>query len=57
MITGHFGLAAGAKAADPRTPLWSLMLAAVWLDVVFIPLLLLGWNGSRLRRVAGTADP
>ena len=42
MITGHFALAAGAKAADPRTPLWSLMVAAVWLDVVFIPLLLLG---------------
>jgi hypothetical protein len=42
VITGHFALAAGAKAADPRTPLWSLMVAAVWLDVVFIPLLLLG---------------
>jgi hypothetical protein len=42
VITGHFGLAAGAKAADSRAPLWSSMLAAVWLDVVFIPLLLLG---------------
>ena len=42
VITGHFGLAAGSKAVDPRAPLWSLMLATVWLDVVFIPLLLLG---------------
>jgi LexA-binding, inner membrane-associated putative hydrolase len=41
VITGHFGLAAGSKSADYRAPLWSLMLATVWLDVVFIPLLLL----------------
>jgi len=41
MITGHFGLAAGAKSVDTRAPLWSLMLATVWLDVLFIPLLLL----------------
>jgi hypothetical protein len=31
MITGHFGLAAGAKSVDVRAPLWSLMLATVWL--------------------------
>jgi hypothetical protein len=42
VITGHFGLAAGSKAVDVRVPLWSVMLATVWLDVVFIPLLLLG---------------
>ena len=42
MITGHLGLAAGAKAADVRAPLWCLMLATVWLDIVFVPLLLLG---------------
>jgi hypothetical protein len=41
VITGHFGLAAGSKAVDNRAPLWSLMLATAWLDVVFIPLLLL----------------
>jgi membrane-bound metal-dependent hydrolase YbcI (DUF457 family) len=41
VITGHFGLAAGAKSADYRAPLWSLMLATVWLDVVFVPLVLL----------------
>ena len=42
MITGHYGLAAGAKSLDRRAPLWSLMLATQWLDVVFIPLFLLG---------------
>ena len=41
MITGHFGLAAGAKSADYRAALWSLMLATMWLDVVFVPLFLL----------------
>lgn len=42
MITGHFGLAAIVKAKEPATPLWALMLATVWLDVVFIPLFVLG---------------
>ena len=34
MITGHFGLAAGAKSTGPSAPLWSFMLATMWLDVV-----------------------
>ena len=42
MITGHFGLAAGAKSAGWSAPLWSLMLATMWLDVVFVPLYLTG---------------
>ena len=42
VIIGHYGLAAGAKSVDHRAPLWSLMLATQWLDVVFIPLFLLG---------------
>jgi membrane-bound metal-dependent hydrolase YbcI (DUF457 family) len=42
MIAGHFGLAAGVKAREPAVPLWSLMLATSWLDVVFIPLFLSG---------------
>jgi hypothetical protein len=42
MITGHFGLAAGAKSTGPSAPLWSLMLATMWLDVVFTPLYLAG---------------
>ncbi len=38
MIAGHFGLAAGVKARQTATPLWALMLATQWLDVVFVPL-------------------
>jgi hypothetical protein len=30
------------KAKVPQTPLWALMLASQWLDVVFVPLLILG---------------
>jgi hypothetical protein len=41
MIAGHFGLAAFAKSREPRVPLWSLMLATVWLDIVFVPLFLM----------------
>jgi membrane-bound metal-dependent hydrolase YbcI (DUF457 family) len=42
MIAGHFGFAAGAKGREPQVPLWALMLATVWLDVVFAPLLAAG---------------
>lgn len=42
VIAGHFGLAAGVKSQEPAIPLWALMLATSWLDVVFIPLFFLG---------------
>ena len=42
MIAGHFGFAAAAKAAEQQTPLWALMLGTVWLDIVFIPLFVMG---------------
>lgn len=42
MVPGHFGLAAGVKSQVPSAPLWALMLATHWLDVIFVPLLLLG---------------
>jgi hypothetical protein len=38
MIAGHFGFAAIVKGHEPETPLWILMLATVWLDVIFVPL-------------------
>ena len=40
MIAGHFGLAAAVKAREASTPLWAMMLATAWLDVVFVPLFL-----------------
>ncbi len=36
MVAGHFGLAAGIKKLAPRLPLWSLLLATFFLDVVFL---------------------
>jgi hypothetical protein len=42
VIAGHFGAAAGFKQLEPSAPLWSLMLATMWLDVVFVPLLAAG---------------
>ena len=40
MIAGHFAFAAMVKSRERSAPLWALMLATVWLDVVFIPLFL-----------------
>lgn len=42
MMAGHFGLAAAVKSKQPRLPLWSLMLATQLLDILFVPLLVLG---------------
>lgn len=42
MIAGHFGFAAAVKAKAPRAPLWALMLASVWMDVIFVPLFAAG---------------
>jgi hypothetical protein len=41
VIAGHFGFAAIVKSRETQVPLWSLMLATVWLDIVFIPLLVM----------------
>lgn len=42
MIAGHFGFAAAVKSRERSTPLWMLMLASVWLDILFVPLFLAG---------------
>jgi hypothetical protein len=42
VIAGHFGFAAMVKSREPQVPLWSLMLASQWMDVVFVPLFALG---------------
>ena len=51
MIAGHFGFAAIVKSREPLVFLWSLMLATVWLDIVFVPLFLAGIE--KLEPVAG----
>jgi membrane-bound metal-dependent hydrolase YbcI (DUF457 family) len=42
MVAGHFGLAAAVKSRVPTAPLWALMVATQWLDIIFVPLFLLG---------------
>ena len=42
MIAGHFGFAAAVKSKERTTPLWALMLACQWLDVIFVPLFAAG---------------
>ncbi|MGD0678850.1 MAG: permease [Polyangiaceae bacterium] len=42
VIAGHFGFAAMVKSREPQVPLWSLMLACQWMDVLFVPLFALG---------------
>ncbi|OFD71090.1 hypothetical protein BWGOE8_50310 [Bacillus mycoides] len=42
MFAGHFGLAAVVKTKSPKLPLWALMLSTQLLDVIFLPLYVLG---------------
>jgi len=42
VIAGHFGFAAAVKSRERQVSLWALMLATVWLDIVFVPLFLSG---------------
>jgi hypothetical protein len=51
VIAGHFGFALAVKSKAPAVPTWALMLACQWLDVLFVPLLLLGVE--RLQPVPG----
>ena len=53
MVAGHFGLAAAVKAKEPQVPLWSLMLATAWLDVLFVPLYIAGIE--RIEPAPGTS--
>jgi hypothetical protein len=47
MVAGHFGFAAMVKSREKTAPLWALMLATVWLDIVFVPLFLAHWETTQ----------
>ena len=51
MIAGHFGFAAAVKSRETVTPLWILMLATVWLDLIFAPLFAAGVE--RIEKIPG----
>jgi hypothetical protein len=42
VIAGHFGFAAGVKGRAPSVPLWALVLASQWLEIIFVPLFATG---------------
>jgi hypothetical protein len=54
VIAGHFGFAAVVKAKATAVPLWAMMLACQWLDVVFVFLYLAGVE--RLEPLPGAAN-
>lgn len=47
MLAGHFALAAVVKSRQPQVPLWALMLGTQLLDVIFVGLLLGGFESFR----------
>ncbi|MFN2427959.1 MAG: hypothetical protein ABR587_16100 [Candidatus Binatia bacterium] len=48
MLAGHYAPAFLAKAASPRTPLWMLLLAAQFVDVLWVTAVLTGIEHARL---------
>lgn len=42
MYVGHFAAGVALKAAEPKAPMWALLLAVGFLDVLFGPFVLLG---------------
>jgi len=47
MIAGHFAFAAAVRSREKSAPMWALMLASQWLDVVFVPLFIAGVETMR----------
>lgn len=48
MFIGHYGVSFGAKAANPRIPLWVLFVAVQWMDFVWSILVLNGIEKVRI---------
>lgn len=48
MFVGHYGAAFLAKRAQPKAPLWALLLAVMWVDVLWAIFILLGLERARI---------
>ena len=48
MFVGHYGVAFATRKADASIPLWVLVLAVQWLDVIWAPLVLMGIERVRI---------
>lgn len=57
MFIGHYAVAFGAKALAPRTSLGTLILGALFIDLLWPTLVLLGWEQVRIEAGATAAVP
>ena len=48
VFVGHYGAAFLAKRVQPRAPLWALLLAVMWVDVLWAIFILTGLERARL---------
>jgi hypothetical protein len=48
MFVGHYGAAFVAKGIAPKAPLWALLLAVQWVDVLWAIFMFLGLERARL---------
>jgi hypothetical protein len=48
VFVGHYGAAFLAKRAEPRAPLWALLLAVMWVDVMWAIFILAGLEHARV---------
>jgi hypothetical protein len=48
VFVGHYGAAFLAKRAEPRAPLWALLLAVMWVDVMWAIFILAGIERARV---------
>ncbi len=48
MLAGHYAAAYAGKLAEPRVPLWALFLAAQFVDIIHMALLLVGVERTTL---------
>jgi hypothetical protein len=57
MFLGHFGVALAAKPLAPRASLGALVFAALWIDLLWPMLLLIGVESVRIEPGATAASP
>jgi hypothetical protein len=57
MFLGHFGVALAAKPLAPRASLGTLVFAALWIDLLWPVLLLIGVESVRIEPGATAASP
>jgi membrane-bound metal-dependent hydrolase YbcI (DUF457 family) len=57
MFIGHFGIALALKKASPRSSLGSLILASLWLDLIWPIFLILGIESVRVVPGITTVSP